>query len=107
MHMPTYVKLNEEIKVPRVSTSGEVVPDAMCMSLTARHRPEAEAQLNKNFGKFMPIKMKVSVADGATYEIRVDCGNGEIIHIKIFVPVHGYGGSCLIGVKQLITLPSK
>lgn len=103
MDIPRTVQGDEELKVPLRSTAGEVPPDAMSFHLCAMHRKQAEAQLNRNFSKFNPVNMKVSVAAGATYEIRVDVNNGEFIHIKVFVPQHGHGGSCLLSVKQTVT----
>ena len=95
--------MNEELKVPARGTAGEVAPDALAIRLCQKHRAQVEAQLNRSFPKFQPVNMKVGVAAGATYEVRVDINNGDFIHIKVFVPQHGHGGSCLIGVKQIVT----
>lgn len=103
MNIPRIVRTDEELKVPTKSTAGEVPPDAMAFHLCAIHRTQVESQLNRSFTRFVPVNMKVSVAAGATFEIRVDVNNGEFIHIKVFVPQHGHGGSCLVGVKQTVT----
>lgn len=102
MDYPTTIVSNEEMKVPVRSSAGEVPPDPLAFHLCSIHRNQVEGQLNRTFSRFVPVNMKVSVAAGATYEIRVDVNNGEFIHIKVFVPSHGHGGSCLVGVKQTI-----
>ena len=104
MNVPTAVHMNEELKVPLRSTAGEVPPDPLAAHLCVIHKSQVEAQLSRSFSRFLPVNMKVSVAAGATYEIKVDVNNGEFINLKVFVPQHGHGGSCLVGVKQTVTV---
>lgn len=103
MNFFTEVRNREELKILATSTSGEVPPDGMAIHLAAHHRAEVEAHLNRRFSKFQPVAMKGQVGNGVNYEIRVDCNNGEFIIMKVFVPAHGHGGSCLTGVKNTLT----
>lgn len=101
------IEVEEELCLPSSSSSGDILPDALSIHLAAKHREQAEAHLNRHFEKFVPTKIKIIVAAGATYEMKIDCGSGESIVIKVFVPQHGPGGSCLIGIKQQVVVASK
>ena len=59
--------------------------------------------MNRHYSKFQAVGMKGQVGNGVNYEIRVDCGNNEFIVMKVFVPAHGHGGSCMTGIKTTFT----
>ncbi|CAO2631724.1 Csta [Lemmus lemmus] len=52
-------------------------------------RPKLEEKTNEKYEKFEAVEYKTQVVAGVNYFIKVDVGNGNYTHVKVFQGLHG------------------
>ncbi|KAH0628605.1 hypothetical protein JD844_009961 [Phrynosoma platyrhinos] len=50
-------------------------------------KPEIEQKENKSYPIFSAVEYKTQVVAGTNYFIKVDAGQGEFMHLRIFKPL--------------------
>ena len=82
-------------------------PDETSIALANKHRVDAETKLGRKFSQWVVVKSSTQVVAGTNHFVKVDVGEGEFIHLKIYEKLPCYGGdSELSDTKAGLTLQS-
>ena len=57
------------------------------MNIVSNLKPSIESSTNIVYTTFNPTQFRSQVVAGTNYKVKIDIGNGEYIHVKIYVPL--------------------
>ena len=61
--------------------------DDKVKALAKEVKPEVEKALGATYSQFEAVKFTTQVVAGTNYKIKVKVGDGQYVHIKVFVPL--------------------
>ena len=74
-------------KVGGFSDSKPVSANQDLMNILNNIKPALEEKGNIKYSVFNPVVFQSQVVAGTNYKVKIDIGNSEYIHIKIYVPL--------------------